>query len=142
MSHSAVWPALPKCVGASSATTRSSSRRSGSDTTRAADGRASTTTARCASQSMDSWSPNGGRSPPQNLVPPGGSRNLPFPKVTDPAAPPIRPRCCRGVPVARAASHETRVVFYDAVRAQLLDDIVAQFRNAEPHLFKDAADYE
>jgi hypothetical protein len=25
---------------------------------------------------------------------------------------------------------------------QLLDDIVAQFRNAEPHLFKDAADYE
>ncbi len=25
---------------------------------------------------------------------------------------------------------------------QLLDDIVAQLRNAEPHLFKDAADYE
>jgi hypothetical protein len=25
---------------------------------------------------------------------------------------------------------------------QLLDDIVARFRNVEPHLFKDAADYE
>ena len=29
--------------------------------------------------------------PPQNLVPPGGSKNLPFPPVTDPAAPPLRP---------------------------------------------------
>jgi hypothetical protein len=29
--------------------------------------------------------------PPQDLVPPGCSRNLPFPTVTDPAAPPIRP---------------------------------------------------
>jgi SRSO17 transposase len=29
--------------------------------------------------------------PPQDLVPPGGSKNLTFPPVTDPAAPPLRP---------------------------------------------------
>jgi hypothetical protein len=29
--------------------------------------------------------------PPQDLVPPGGSKNLPFPPGTDPAAPLLRP---------------------------------------------------
>ena len=29
--------------------------------------------------------------PPQDLVPPGCSRNLPFPTITDPEAPPLRP---------------------------------------------------
>jgi hypothetical protein len=49
------------------------------------------TTPRCASLRMDSWSPSGRRFPPADLVPPGHSRNLPFPLVTDPEAPPIRP---------------------------------------------------
>ena len=31
------------------------------------------------------------RIPPQQTVPPGCSRDLPFPPVTDPAAPPLRP---------------------------------------------------
>ncbi len=30
--------------------------------------------------------------PPQDLIPPGCSKNLPFPTVADPAAPPIRPQ--------------------------------------------------
>jgi SRSO17 transposase len=46
--------------------------------------------------------------PPQDLVPPGGSRNLPFPAVTDPAAPPIRPE--RHVPSSIATLHR-RLVF-------------------------------
>ena len=53
-SHSGGWSISPKCAGASSATTRSSSRRSGLGTTRGADGRAFITMARCASRSMDS----------------------------------------------------------------------------------------
>src|SRR5271170_7690451 len=57
---------------------------------KAADGAASTTTPRCASRLTASWSPSGRRFPPQDLVPPGCSKNLPFPPVTDPAAPPLR----------------------------------------------------
>ena len=49
-----------------------------------------------------------GTIPPQNLVPPGGSRNLPFPKVTDPAAPPIRPQ--RHVPNSIATMHRILIV--------------------------------
>jgi SRSO17 transposase len=51
---------------------------------------ASTTTPRCASPPTDSWSPRGRRFPPQDLVAPRSSRNLPFPTVTDPEAPPLR----------------------------------------------------
>ena len=53
-------------------------------------GAASTTMPRCASRLTASWSPSGRRFPPQDLVPPGCSKNLPFPTVTDPAAPPLR----------------------------------------------------
>src|SRR6266566_6311699 len=49
-----------------------------------------TTTPQCASRLTASWSPSGRRFPPQDLVPPGCSKNLPFPTVTDPAAPPLR----------------------------------------------------
>ena len=45
---------MPSCAGASSATIRSSSRRSGSGTSRDADGAASITTPRCASRPTDS----------------------------------------------------------------------------------------
>src|SRR6516162_6903357 len=58
----------------------------GSAISKAADGAASTTTPRCASRLTASWSPSGRRFPPQDLVPPGCSKNLPFPPVTDPAA--------------------------------------------------------
>ena len=34
----------------------------------------------------------GSQFPPQDLIPPGGSKHLPFPMVTDPAAPPNRPQ--------------------------------------------------
>ena len=81
---------LPNCAGASNATIRNSSRRSGSAISKAADGAASTTTPRCASRLTASWSPSGRRFPPQDLVAPGCSKNLPFPPVTDPAAPPLR----------------------------------------------------
>ena len=50
----AVWSTSPSCAGASSATIRSSSRRSGSATSKGAAGAASTTTPRCASQPTDS----------------------------------------------------------------------------------------
>ena len=85
------WSTSPSCAGASSATIRSSSRRSGSDISKGADGAASITTPRCASRLTDSWSPSGRRFPPQDLVPPRCSKNLPFPTVTDPEAPPLRP---------------------------------------------------
>jgi DDE superfamily endonuclease len=71
-------------------TIRNSSRRSGSDISKGEDGAASTTTPRCASRPTDSWSPRGRRFPPQDLVAPRCSRNLPFPTVTDPEAPPLR----------------------------------------------------
>src|ERR1700692_2181154 len=37
------------------------------------------------------WAPSGRRFPPQDQVTPRSCRNLPFPIVIDPAAPPIRP---------------------------------------------------
>jgi SRSO17 transposase len=46
--------------------------------------------------------------PPQHHVPPGCSRNLPFPVVTNPAAPPLRPQ--RHVPNSIATVHCTIVV--------------------------------
>ena len=49
-----VWSTSPSCVGASSATIKNSSRRSGSGISKAADGAASITTQRCASQPTDS----------------------------------------------------------------------------------------
>ena len=80
----------PSCAGGSSATIRNSSRRLGLGISRVEDGAASTTTPRCASPPTDSWSPRGRRFPPVDLVPPGRSRNLRFPTVTDPEAPPLR----------------------------------------------------
>ena len=85
------WSISPSCAGASSATIRNSSRRSGSGIMKGADGAASTITPRCASRPMDSWSPRGRRFPPQDLPSPRSSRNLPFPAVIDPEAPPLRP---------------------------------------------------
>jgi SRSO17 transposase len=46
--------------------------------------------------------------PPQHHVPPGCSRNLPFPVVTNPAAPPLRPQ--RHVPNSIATVHCAIVV--------------------------------
>ena len=89
-SPSGRWSISPNCAGALSGTIRNSSRRSGSDISKGEDGAASTTTPRCASRPTDSWSPRGRRFPPQDLVAPRGSRNLPFPTVTDPEAPPLR----------------------------------------------------
>src|SRR6202521_4969860 len=54
------------------------------------------------------WSPKGRRFPPQHLVAPGGPQNLPFPVVTDPAAPPIRPQ--RHVPNSLATLHQRLIV--------------------------------
>src|SRR5439155_22689363 len=76
--------------GASSLSILSSSKRSGSDILKAVDGVASIITPRSASQPTDSSSPKGRRFPPQDLVPPHRSKNLPFPKITDPEAPPLR----------------------------------------------------
>jgi SRSO17 transposase len=90
-SHSEIWSTPPSCAGASSAIIRSSSRRSGSGIMKDAGGVASIIMPRCASQPTDSWSPKRRRFPPQDLVPPRGSRNLPFPTVTAPADPPLRP---------------------------------------------------
>jgi hypothetical protein len=50
-----------------------------------------------------SWSPRGRRFSPQDHVAPGASRNLPFPTVIDPAAPPIRPQ--RHVPNSITTIH-------------------------------------
>ena len=49
-----LWSTSPSCAGASSATIRNSSRRSGSGISKGADGAASITTPRCASQPTDS----------------------------------------------------------------------------------------
>ena len=99
----AVSSTSPRCAGASSATTRTSSRSSGLGTTKDADGQASITTPPCASPPMASWSPKGSRFPPQHHVAPGASRNLRYPTVTDPAALPIRPQ--RHVPNSIATLH-------------------------------------
>jgi len=63
----------------------------GSGIMKDAGGVASIITPRCASQPTDSWSPKGRRFPPSDLVPPRSSRNLPYPTVTDPEDPPLRP---------------------------------------------------
>ncbi|MGY4412362.1 SRSO17 transposase [Bradyrhizobium sp. LB7.1] len=44
----------------------------------------------CIAAFTDSSSPKGRRFPPQRLVQPGYSKRLPFPKVTNPEAPPLR----------------------------------------------------
>jgi Transposase IS116/IS110/IS902 family len=46
---------------------------------------------RCVSRPMDSWSPSGRRFPPQDLVPPGRSKKLQFPRRVAREAPPLRP---------------------------------------------------
>jgi len=73
-------------------------------------------TPRCASQPTDSWSPKGRRFPPQDLVPPRGSRNLPYPTVTDPEDPPLRPE--RHVPNSIAT-----------VRRRIIDALVRRLHD-------------
>ena len=77
-----------------SAIIKSSNKRSGSDISKDEAGAASTTMPRCASRPTES--PRGRGFPLQDLVTPLSSKNLPFPKVTDPEAPP--PRTERHVP--------------------------------------------
>ncbi|HUZ11472.1 MAG TPA: hypothetical protein VMU93_01305, partial [Caulobacteraceae bacterium] len=50
----------------------------------------------------------GRRFPPQDLVPPGEARKLAYPKVTDPAAPPIRPE--RHIPDSIATMRRRLIV--------------------------------
>ncbi len=90
-SRSTRWSTPPSCAGASSATIRISSRRWGSATTKDEDGAASTITPRYASRPTASWSPRGRPFPPRRHVAKRSCRNLPFPRVTDPEAPPLRP---------------------------------------------------
>src|SRR6516162_3919350 len=116
------WSIWPKCAGGSSAITRSSSRKSGLAITRDVAGRASTITPRYASRSTDSWSPKGRRFPPQNLVAPLDSKCLPYPVVTDPEAPPLRPQ--RHVPNSIATLHR-RAVY--AIGQALLPRCPAKF---------------
>ena len=88
------WPTSstrPSSDGASSATTRSSSRRSASVTTRGAAGAASTTTPRSPLPPTGSWSPSGDRFPPQARSAAPLLKAPRLPRVTDPAAPPLRP---------------------------------------------------
>jgi hypothetical protein len=89
-SASPAWSISPSCVGASSVTTRNSSRRSGSVTLKEDDGAASITTPRCASPPMASSSPSARRFPPQRGLPPTAQRRLAFPKISDRAALPLR----------------------------------------------------
>ena len=96
-----------KCAGELSATTRSSSKKSGSGTTRGADGRASIIMAPSALQLTDTSSPEREISP-QNLVSPEAAKKLPFPMVIDHAAPPIRPQ--RHVPNSIATLHQRLIV--------------------------------
>jgi hypothetical protein len=79
------------------------------------DGVASTITRRCRSRSMDSRSPRGELSPPHQL-PKLSSRNLPYPKVIDPEAPPLRPE--RHVPNSIAT-----------LRRRLIIELVANLSN-------------
>jgi hypothetical protein len=62
--------------------------------------------------------------PPQDLVPPRGSKNLPFPTVTDPAAPPLRPE--RHVPNSIATLRRRLAV---ALANRLVGD---ENRSADP----------
>jgi hypothetical protein len=90
-SRSAIWSTLQSCGGASNAIIRNSSRRSGLAIAKAADGEDSIIMPLSASRPMDSWSPRGRRFPPHDLVPPLCYRCLPYPTVTDPEDPPLRP---------------------------------------------------
>ena len=81
----------PSCVGASSGTIRNSSRRSASVITKVAGGEDFTTTPCWRLQPTDSWFPSGAGFPPQRDVASCSSKRLRYPKVIDPAAPPIRP---------------------------------------------------
>ena len=81
---------------------------SGSDISKDEAGVASTTTPRCASPPTDFWSPRGRGFPPQDLVTPLGSKNLPFPKVIDPEAPP--PRTDRHVPNSIATMRRRLII--------------------------------
>ena len=87
----APWSIRPSFAGASSGITRISSRSSGSVTMKAADGVASTITRRSASRPTDSSSPTGRLFPPPTGSGRHPSKYLPYPKITDPAALPIRP---------------------------------------------------
>src|SRR6516165_798034 len=87
---------------------RSLSRKSASAIVRGAVGLASIITAHYASRSTDSWCPKGRRFPPRDLVAPLNSKCLPYPVVTDPEAPPLRPQ--RHVPNSIATLHR-RVVY-------------------------------
>jgi SRSO17 transposase len=71
-------------------------------------GAASITMPRCASRPTDSWSPRGRGFPPHDLVAPLGSKNLPFPKVIDPEAPP--PRTERHVPNSIATMRRRLII--------------------------------
>jgi len=113
-SRSSIWSMPPNCAGASSATIRNSSRRLASDTSRDADGAASITTPPCALRLTDSWSPKGRRFPPQDHVEPLCSKNLPYPTVTDPEDPPLRPE--RHIPNSIATM---RIKIIDALVALL-----------------------
>ena len=66
-------------------------RNSASATTRVAAGAAFTITQRSPLPPMDSCSPRGRRFPPQDHAAKHRSKRLLYPKVTDPAVPPIRP---------------------------------------------------
>ena len=90
-SPSLVSSTWPSCAGASSATTRSSSRNSGSGTTRAEAGAASIITPPCASPLTASWSAERAAIPPSGPPEAPQSATSAFPQVIDPAAPPIRP---------------------------------------------------
>jgi hypothetical protein len=107
-SPSANWWTSLNSVGVSSAIIRSSNKRSGSDISKDEAGAASTTTPRCASPPTDFWSPRGRGVPPQDLVTPLGSKNLPFPKVIDPEAPP--PRTERHVPNSIATMRRRLII--------------------------------
>jgi Glutathione S-transferase, N-terminal domain len=98
----------PNSVGVSSAIIKSSNKRSGSDISKDEAGAASITTPRCASPPTDFWSPRGRGFPPQDLVTPLGSKNLPFPNVIDPEAPP--PRTERHVPNSIATMRRRLIV--------------------------------
>src|SRR5262249_1344459 len=96
---------------------------------RGAAGLASIITARYASRSTDSWSPKGRRFPPQDLVAPLDSKCLPYPVVTDPEAPPLRPQ--RHVPNSIATLHR-RAVY--AIGQALLPRCPACARNFPQNL--------
>src|SRR3979411_2623334 len=73
-----------------------------------AGGAASTITPHSASPPTASVSPTAAPSPPQDHLPPRSSRDLPFPRVTDPEAPPIRPE--RHIPNSIATMRRRLIV--------------------------------